>query len=422
MENIILMKSKVKSISSLYIGDDEGNVLINEEDNKAYLPATSIAGSFRAYLEDTNENYKELFGYQNDKNSNMSKIFISDSYSHIKTLDKRIGVKIDGKTGTNVEGGKIDKLYLGEGLIFELLFKIHCDNDEEKEFKDIIYKCLKALNEGRIRFGGDKTKGLGNFKIINVREVVYKLSSLEDFNGYLMGEYKKAEDITRKVLNYELDDNLVEFNMSGELTTPVLIKAPNIFDSSRPDGENLKSGNYNIISGSSFKGALRSRVEKIADYFGKGNVVENIFGSDKNKIMSRIMVNEIKINEEGYRNDIIYNRINIDKFTGGVRDTALMNERPIMGRTKFKIIYKKAEDEKLNNFIIGILSLALRDLGTENLAIGGGTSIGRGRFRAYNLTIVDGKNKIEIDFKEKEFRGEDRLKYYIENIRDYKGS
>ncbi|MBU5293801.1 hypothetical protein KQH90_07110 [Anaerosalibacter bizertensis] len=422
MKNIILVKAKIESISPLYIGDDEGNVLIDEEENKAYLPATSVAGSFRSYLESNNENYKELFGYQDSENANMSKIFISDSYSNINTLDKRIGVKIDGKTGTNVDGGKIDKTYLGEGLVFELTFEIHCTHTEIEKFKNMLYKCLKALHENHIRLGGDKTKGLGNFKVINVEELTFKLSNKEDLFSYLIGKYKKMDDITHKVLNTELEDNLVEFNMRGEFTTPVLIKAPGTFESSGPDNENLKSGNYNIIPGSTFKGILRSQVEKISDYFGNKNIVENIFGDDNKKIMSRIMVNEAKIDEEGYKNDIVYNRIKIDKFTGGARDTALMNDKPVMGRTEFKIIYKKVEDDKLNNFIIGILSLALRDLGTENLTIGGGASIGRGRFKAYSMLISDGQKEIEIDFENEKIKGQDKLEDYIEGIRNYKES
>ncbi len=419
-QNVILIKSKIRSISPLYIGDDEGNILINEEENKAYLPATSIAGSFRAYLANAGENYKELFGYQNDESSSMSKIFISDSYSKIKTIEKRIGVRIDGETGTNVDGGKIDKTYLGEGLVFELLFEIHSDDEEKESFKDMIYKCLKALDENRIRLGGDKTKGLGNFKIINVEELEYNLSDIEDLSSYLMRDYKKMKDITNKVLDYQLKDNLVEFNINGELTTPILIKAPDTFESNGPDGENLKSGNYNIIPGSSFKGVLRSQVEKIADYFGEREVVENIFGSDNKKSMSKVMVNEAKINEEGYKNDIVYNRIKIDKFTGSTMDTALMNDRPIMGKTKFKIIYKKTEDDELNDFAIGILSLALRDIGTENLPMGGDSSIGRGRFKAYNMTISNGEENIEIDFKKEKIKGEDILRGYIEGIRNYK--
>lgn len=420
MKSITKIKVKIESISPLHIGDDEGNILINSEENLAYLPATSVAGSFRAYLKQNDKNYKKLLGNQDKNEGAMSKVFISDSYAEVKNLEKRIGVKIHRKTGSNEGGAKIDREYLGKGLIFNLIFEIHCDNCEKDELKEMLYGCIKALNENHIKLGGYKTAGLGNFKVNSVEEREYNFKKVVDLGSYLTKESEALEDVTDRVMKCKLDDGLVEFILKGELTTPLLIKAPDTLESHGPDGKNIKSGGNYIIPGSSIKGMLRARIEKIAEYFGKEQIVEEIFGSDSEKKASSIMVNGAVVDDKGYDNSIVYNRIKIDRFTGGTMNTALIKDLPIMGKTEFKIIYKKSKEYELDDFVIGITSLALRDLACENLSIGGGSSVGRGKFKGENMLLSDGEKKIEIDFINKKVKGEEILAKYINSVSNYK--
>ena len=178
MKTIRFIEAKIVSISPLHIGDDEGNILIDNEDNMSYLPATSIAGSFRSYLNSIGENHNLLFG--DSKKSEISKVFIKDAFANVVGYDKRDGLRIDGETGSNVHGSKIERLYLSEGLEFNLNFEIHIDESEDENLKLMIYKALKALDQSLIRFGGHKSSGLGVFKVKSAIEMEYNLENLDD--------------------------------------------------------------------------------------------------------------------------------------------------------------------------------------------------------------------------------------------------
>lgn len=417
MKKITIIKARIKSISPLHIGNDEGEVLIHYGTNMAYLPATSIAGSFRAYLKTIGEDYKSLFGDQEGNKSIMSSIYISDSFSSITNFEKRDGLRIDSAMGSNAYGSKIDRLYLEEGLEFDLNFEIHAEEDKIISYKSMIYKCLNALDKNHIRFGGKKSSGLGNFRLLSADEIDFDFNKIIHYEKYLKRDYEDAKSIKDEILRTKLDNTFVEFTIEGEFTNPLIIKAPDRFELGEPDDSSLKSKGKYIVPGSSFKGVLRARVEKIADYFGNQNIAEEMFGTiigNKNKNrLSRVAVNESKV---GKSKEAVYHRIKVDSFTGGVRKGSLMDDVPINGKIEFNVIYKKCGDKKMDYYAIGILSLALRDLGMEDLPIGSGSSIGRGRFKASSMSISNGDDTINIDFTNRKIDGEEKLQEYVSAI------
>lgn len=423
MRYIVFLNSEIISMSPFFIGDDDGDVLIDDESNMAYLPATSVAGSFKAYLKSIDEDYKMLFGTQDKKDSVMSSVYVRDAFAKINEFDRRDGVRIDGESGSNVEESKIERLYLGQGLKFDLGFEVHGEKDNIENLKNMLYKCLKALDEGFIRFGGHKSNGLGIFKIVSAKEIKFNLKDKEDLVKYIKKDYSDMKDVKETIVNVAVDDRYTRFVMKGKLTTPLLIKAPKTFNPKDVDDRSIKSGDEYLIPGSSFKGVLRSRVEKIGRYFGSVDETSKIFGStndkDKENILSRVFVKESIIDNREFEEEVYYNRIKIDKFTGGVRHSALMNDMPVQGKTQFDVMYRKTNDDMFDKYAIGILALALRDLGTENLTLGGGNNIGRGRFRANTMTISEGDKSIEIDFDKKSISGEETLNYYVESVKAF---
>ena len=103
-------------------------------------------------------------------------------------------------------------------------------------------------------------------------------------------------------------------------------------------------------------------------------------------------------------------------------NTALMGEIPVQGNTNFNVLYKKSGNDEKDNFTVGLITLALRDLGTENLAVGGGSSTGRGRFKASKMSISDDNDLIEIDFNNKAIlSNKDILHKYVEAVINYAG-
>lgn len=413
MKKISIIEAIIESISPLYIGDDDGNVLIDKEKNMALLPASSIAGAFRAYLNSIGEKAELLFG--ETENSQMSKIFISDSYGKVKDFERRYGVSIDGITGANKHGSKIQRVYLSEGIEFHLKFEIHMYSEEDENLKLMIYKALSGLNKSFIRFGGHKSSGLGIFKVKSAKEIEFDLEDLDILRKYLKREEIDEKDIMEEVNKEYNEIDYVEFTIRGELTTPLIIKSPRTFNPDDVDEISLKtsSGKY-IIPGSSFKGILRSRIETISNYFGLLDKAERLFGhverQDKENVLSNIFVKEAEINNV---DRAIYNRIKLDKYTSGVKHGSLMNDEPVMGSIEFHVVYRKTGDKDFDDFAIGIISLALRDLGTENLSLGGNFNIGRGRFKGTSMIIRDGEEKIYVDFNSKSIDNEKTLSNYI---------
>ena len=89
-------------------------------------------------------------------------------------------------------------------------------------------------------------------------------------------------------------------------------------------------------------------------------------------------------------------RVKIDRFTSGAYDSALFNEIPnIKGETKLTIKVRKDKEK-----YIGLIIMAIQDLKSGIMSLGGETSIGRGTFTA----TKDSKLKIDGEFigKEKE--------------------
>lgn len=418
MNNISIIKCEVENLSPLYIRDGEYCLL--DDSGLAYIPATGIAGAFRAYLQSIGENSMELFG--DNEHNTISKIYISDSYSKERgELRRRDRVKIDPEMGSYEQGAKVEELYLNEGLKFELIIKIQ-DKENVLKYKNMIYKCLSALKKSYIRFGGNKSNGLGIFKINKTEEIDFNLRSKVDLVKYLKKDYSQMIDAMSKVEYIDMIEKFVEFTISGELSTPLIIANQEMQGLSDVNKTCFKSGNNYVIPGSSFKGVLRSRIEQIANYFNSLEKAKEMFGdkksikSNSDHILSRVFINEAIVDSSNYSEITIYNRIKIDKFTGGVQQSALFRDTPVKGKTEFKIIYRK-DQETNDNYSVGIIALALRDLGTENLPLGAGNSIGRGRFKANSMKIKDGHNVIEIDFNKKIIKNEEKLNEYIDAVK-----
>ncbi len=415
MNVVSIIKAKIISVTPLFIGNDDKTVLMYEDENLAYIPATSIAGSFRAFLDSIGEHSENLFG--DSKLNTQSKIYIKDATAKITSFTKRDNLQINPESGSNVTGSKRETTYLDKGLEFELTFEIRDDIDNNKN-KNLIFKALKALDESIIRFGGNKSDGLGVFKVLEINEISFNLKNSEELLSFLKKDYSNMKNVTHKLGETEIQKGYVLFSINGKFTTPIIIKSNNILDIDKPDTTGIKSSNGDyIIPGSSLKGILRSRVEFIANYYSLENELDELFGNDKGKYkLSRIFANESTLDNH---HEKIYSKNRIDRFTSGTITNALMQDEPVIAETKMSLIYRKTGNLNYDNMAIGLISLALRDLATENLSLGGDYSVGRGRFKASKMSIKDELKAIEIDFKNKSISNKNYLDEYISAIKNY---
>ncbi|WP_349406313.1 RAMP superfamily CRISPR-associated protein, partial [Clostridium perfringens] len=186
------------------------------------------------------------------------------------------------------------------------------------------------------------------------------LTNKNDLFKYLKGENKFEEKAIGTLKNIAFDSNDVTFVLEGNLKTPILIKGEGLMDADRPDGEHIKNinGDY-IIPGSSLKGVLRAQGERILGYFNKSNFSKELFGSeDKDKkIASKLKCFDsvISNSKEG-----VYHRIKLDKLTGGVRKSALFDDKVVLGRVKLESKIK-GNDEEIIDIGTALIALVYRD-------------------------------------------------------------
>jgi len=85
--------------------------------------------------------------------------------------------------------------------------------------------------------------------------------------------------------------------------------------------------------------------------------------------------------------DLVQSRVKIDRFTGGSFPTALFSQQPVFGgdaaEVKLSLALRNPEDAE-----IGLLLLVLKDLWTEDLPLGGESSVGRGRLAGKQATLT----------------------------------
>lgn len=387
---------EIENLSLLHIGANDGQLLLDSEENKAIIPATSIAGAFKAFLSEDSENeiVKDMFGQREE----LSKIFFYDSFADLNGIEIRPAVSIDAATGTN--DNKFERIYIGEGQKFSLYIEIYADDKESiKEYSTNIYRCLIAVEYGNIRFGSYKNTGAGLFKINSISEKDYNLNESKELISYLkdLKEYTNVsiENIKKQV---NIGDRYVTFELYGSISTPLLIKGYSTLDYEKADDEQLlNSKGKAVIPGTSLKGIIRSQGEKILNYFNKQNQIEDIFGvsssNKERKAISNIITFDTVIEKHKTTH---YNKIKIDRFTGAVMPGALISDEPIVGDLSIKVKYKKGSDQNVNNLAIGLLTLIFRDIAISNLSIGSGNNIGRGRIQGRKITVTEGNEKVFV--------------------------
>jgi hypothetical protein len=149
----------------------------------------------------------------------------------------------------------------------------------------------------------------------------------------------------------------------------------------------MSNGKY-IIPGTSWNGAVLHAVYHLLNRLIEDEEkFERIFKEIKNDLFgfvtaetkeaqaSRIFIDE-SIIENGEA--ISYTRTKVDRFTGGVVDSALFSEKPVYrGSVALNMTVRDAEE-----WDTGLILLALKDMASGIQPVGGDAAIGRGILEA----------------------------------------
>jgi CRISPR/Cas system CSM-associated protein Csm3 (group 7 of RAMP superfamily) len=416
-------------------GDDltDMPLLFDPLDGKTpLLTGASIAGALRSYLrarqygyrkplpnynneaamrEEGNSTVAKLFGgFKGDDDGKQSPLIIDDSLGKIDEargansgIEMRDGVQLDSKTRTAADKTKFDLQLWQAGTTFPLRFELLiCEDTNASQLKLALATTLAGLAEGGITLGARKRRGYGRVNVAQWRVREYDLSKADDLcdwiehgNEPLPNQYVVTDLQTKLGGQQTFADARKSFtvNATFSLDGSLLIRSGSGQDDTGPDTVHLHARQANgvehpqpVLSGTSLGGALRARALKIVNTLGQAKASELIgqmFGQTE-------QASKVSVSEQILRNattNLVQNRVSIDRFTGGARDTALFNEQPAFGddETLVTIDIQLINPEQ---YEIGLLLLLLKDLWTSDLPLGGESSIGRGRLKGKSATLI----------------------------------
>jgi len=396
-------------------GETNGTELVILEDaleRRPLLPGASLTGALRHYLLTRELGYNVsksktttrsalLFGEALDNKNTAhreSHVIVSDALGS-GNLTRREGVKINGRTRTADEGMLFSTQVWEAGTTFDLCFELVLYEDDPNDLIAAFAATLQALGRGEIALGGRKQRGYGRLHIENWHVCYYDLSNPVALSAWLQNEmlFDDTEAFFNRAEGFDDRRSYVRIEAALQLCESLLIRAA----SNVAENEHLSSRETPVLSGTSLAGALRARTLKIANTVNPvyaASLVNDLFGQHGAKGESEILTaSRIRVEEHpivGGKFDLLQNRIKIDRFTGGTFETALFDERPLFadGSTFVQVnLELRYPDDQAQHVRLdaqmGLLLLALKDLWTEDLPLGGESSIGRGRLRGQTATV-----------------------------------
>lgn len=434
-------------VTTLYPIDANCRILPPEKISEAtflkelpYLPATSFMGKIDTFFVNKDDSFATLWGRTNGTETNASFIDCSDilltempEYARNNSCNLteiRDGIRIDSSKGTVAKGAKFDYELLGPDAKFGLtmIFRVETAmsfNKTTRKEEEIILSdygtalgiasAITQIVHNGFDLGAKSTVGYGKMKgETQLFELDFEKNN--DFRNWISNdlEHNPTKAITTKY--FQANNDHFEIDATFQIKNSLIIRSYSK-DPNAPDSTHLKSGGNNILSGSSIKGAMRGRAERILNTIQNNaeitkTVLASLFGDvekqpdgitvkkDGYTVPSRVFVDEIPIVDV---KEEIQTRIQIDRFTGGTVDGALIEEVPLfpvkdMDHIKnFRIRIKDAQP--LDK---GLMLLLLKDLWTADLPIGGEKAIGRGVLKGINAKLTDGTITYHLldDFKD----------------------
>lgn len=411
-------KISLKNKTPLKIGNgkDEMDILIDKNSQKPLILGSSLAGAFKSYLIDIGEedSVNLVFGCES-KDGSDSKIYISDSYGDKLDIGTRPGIRRDYKFGTSLDGGKYETTFIEIDTNFE--FKIKCFASSEEENKvehDLINKIIIGIRDNKLRLGSNKMNGFGSFEIKGVEVAKFDLGNKNDIKDYILNN-RKYEKIDYSKLETISNKGYITFKFDGEIIDSLIVKE-NLYIED-VDCENMKNYlNQDIIPGSTIKGLLRQYNTVILNTLNKEiSIIDKIYGSSpdvrENHKIGRLLADDVIIENPKY---CTYNRIKVDRFTGGVTTGGKFNEKRVKGNIGINISLRRLENNNENKIAIGLILMTLRDLGLSKIAIGSSSSVGSGRIKGKSVVVLDNDKTIKVTFENNMVKANDNN--YINDV------
>ncbi len=451
-DKIIKYKMQAVCTGPLHVGNAVGekeSVLIHPTDDVPFIQASGICGAFRSFYQMIFPGrVEDLFGAQKiEENENSyeyrSAIRFSDGVFQCGekrnismelrprlALDKATGTVSSSKVAKNKVGHHFNMEYVGAGAVFTFYIYLYNEN-----YKSDVEEMLRALHHEVIVLGGQKSNGCGGVRLMlrldeknpsyGIRYKVFDMK--QDSDRRLWADEDVMKDSDYDELTFEVQDSsdytyAYEIAVSGKVENELLVKSVAVvgFEAEKPDAVNIRNAKKEyIVPGSSFKGALRNQMERIAGYLKREDIIGNTFGIKASAKQEgtigniRVLDAVVGSREENDRMPLSY-RIHLDKFTGGIMQSQMFTTKNITGKVNFKICIADRYNPKET---CGLTLLALRDLAIGSMSVGSGYNVGSGIISVDCITIKNETGETAVlDFTNRKAENETMIKDCIQSV------
>jgi CRISPR/Cas system CSM-associated protein Csm3 (group 7 of RAMP superfamily) len=429
----IILKGKIRLLSPAMIGsgrDERTDMdITRDSDGKPFIPATSFIGVLRHSLKvkADNEQLERFWGSEKKKDKPLyqSALYCDD----LTIIDEkpeiaiRDGVAIDNKTGRAKEHAKFNYELIEKDTTFDLKMEIDLIKGYEEFFKQMLATIIHVLKNEKIRLGAKTRNGFGKIKLEDYKVYEFDFRKKDGIVRWLKEDFTTPSDFKYPVFIID-QNNLFELNATFSIKNSLIVRSYTA-SPDEPDSVHIKSKGKDILPGTSIKGAIRARAERIINTLGKpSDIIIDLFGLiDENKKEAkrgRLIIEEIVL--DGYPSEV-QTRIKIDRFTGGVMEGALLETMPLFSTKNSKTFNLSITIEDCKPHEAGLMLLILKDLWTEDLPVGGEKAIGRGVLKGIGAEInYNGETfKIPQNITQIPDPQKKKLQEYVDSLVNYIG-
>lgn len=448
----IILRGRIKNLSPLHIGCGSGDRsdldVLRNGDGNPFIPATSFVGVLKHAIESSDDSeYRQFseyankfWGFSKNDDGHQSTFRCSDltcQSDSAKTCQSespkiviRDGIKIDSKTGLVEDKKKYDYEIVDREAVFNLRMEFSYKNDDKKFVKRMIATICLLLKNEKIQIGSKTNSGLGTIILEDEKLYEFDFSPQRKTDVYywltLNQNLPEKNRIELKSLGnpFQIKGKYFTIDATFQLKNSLIIRSYSD-DPEMPDAVHLKSLNDFVLTGTSLKGAIRARSERIVNTLGKSDsIVKRLFGNvDDEKRSKDAKKGKIQVKESILPKFVseMQTRIKIDRFTGGTIESALFDTMPLFSSDgKGKVINISICVRDYEDYEAGLLLLVLKDLWTGDLAVGGEKNIGRGVFEGVNAFIRFDSDEIFIDKDVSGISPEtaNKLQYYVKKLEE----
>lgn len=407
----LILKGSIELLSPAIIGSgmDERSDLdvMKDSDGKPFIPATSLIGVLRHKTENSGIDSSKLeyfWGTKHsaeEKDARQSCIACSDLLPIGDfSVSIRDGVRINNKKGIAEKGAKFDYEIIQKGGIFSLNLEITLDGIDDDFKRQMLVTIVELLKNEKIRIGAKTNSGFGKIRLREWKACEFNFSIKQDVINWFK-HLKTGILPDSNTFHYDcipLSQNQFVIDAFFTIKNSLIVRSYSV-DPYSPDMEHIKSGDDHVLPGTSLKGAIRARAERIINTLGKPvTILDHLFGIAGPNVAEprkgKLIVEETTLKDFPSE---VQTRIKIDRFTGGTIESALMETKPLFRGKDESLFRVRLIIDNPESHEAGLMLLVLKDLWTGDIAVGGEKAVGRGVFEGKKAEIKYNGTEITIE-------------------------